>query len=127
MTTTIRHHDPLGRDDLTLYVKPYPLSNDPSWDDDVVSMSHNLAGEYSASVSDPASSYAVFEQAGEDPSQSDDEMVATIQVVAQQSTLEAVQTEVEKVPRQGETYRHKRVAADENEQSADVVIEEVPE
>lgn len=38
--------------------------------------------------------------------------------------LDALQSEVEKVPRLGETYRHRRVAEDSDEHSADVVIEE---
>lgn len=45
------------------------------------------------------------------------------EVAAIQAAIAAVQTEVDKIPRLGETYRHRQMAADEGDKSADVIIE----
>lgn len=78
----------------TYYAKPWPIDSDPSWGDDVQSLTESgtVSTLYeSAEIASPADEYAIFEQAGGSPADTD----SLVAVMSTDAKLDAIPTAAE--------------------------------
>jgi hypothetical protein len=74
MAREIEH---VGDTGSVYYAKPTPITANPTWADDVETLSETVAGYFYADIASPADNYVIFEQAGGSPNQNDS-AVATV-------------------------------------------------